>query len=118
MTEAMLKELIAALRQSCFERYTSWPVQALYRCTRCHIRLKDVNAPHEPFCLITKAEKALQVEGQLLQAARWAEFYLKQLVTEDEGSGSFVRGTGTELAGFSLGMDALRKAIRDSMLTG
>lgn len=52
-------------------------------------------------------------QDNILESLIWAEKQLHSLVTEDEGSGSFIRGTGTELAGFHLGMDKLRKAIRE-----
>lgn len=50
----------------------------------------------------------------LLRAAKWAAVQLTRLVTEDEGNGSFIRGTGVELVGFGIGMDALRKAIDEA----
>lgn len=48
-----------------------------------------------------------------LTSLEWAERQLSALVTEDNGSGTFVRSTGTELAGFSVGRDALRTAIQN-----
>lgn len=44
----------------------------------------------------------------------WAERNLGNLVTEDEGNGAFIRGTGVELAGFGAGMTKLRKVLQAS----
>lgn len=50
--------------------------------------------------------------SDVLRALKWAERQLRALVTEDDGSGAFVRGTGTELAGFGQGMKNLRNVIK------
>ena len=47
----------------------------------------------------------------LLDSLTWAERQLRALVTEDDGSGAFIRGTGTELAGFGAGVEKMRAAI-------
>jgi hypothetical protein len=49
---------------------------------------------------------------ELLEALKWAERKFRVLVTEDDGSGVFIRGTGTELAGFGAGVEKMRAAIK------
>ncbi len=47
----------------------------------------------------------------LLNALKWAERQLRALVTEDDGTGVFIRGTGTEVAGFGAGVEMIRSAL-------
>ena len=47
----------------------------------------------------------------LREALEWAEEQLSALVTDDDGDGAFIRGTGTELVGFGAGMKKLRAAL-------
>lgn len=58
---------------------------------------------------------AQPAQERLVKAARWAERQLGSLVADDDGNGAFVRGTGTELAGFGAGIDELRCALRESV---
>lgn len=53
-----------------------------------------------------------EAQAEIVASCEWAERHFKALVTEDEGHGSFIRGTGTELVGFSIGRDKLREVIR------
>ncbi len=48
---------------------------------------------------------------ELVAALKWADRQLNALVTEDDGSGTFIRGTGTELGGFCIGRDAMRSIL-------
>jgi len=50
---------------------------------------------------------------ELIATLKWAERNLIALVTEDDGTGAFIRGTGIELAGFGHGMEQLRATLRD-----
>ncbi len=49
----------------------------------------------------------------VMDVLKWAERKLSALVTDDDGNGAFIRGTGTELAGFGVGMAKLRKLIAE-----
>lgn len=55
---------------------------------------------------------------EMLEALKWAERQLRALVTEDNGYGAFIRGTGVELAGFGLGMEKIRAAIAKAKADG
>jgi len=48
---------------------------------------------------------------ELIETLKWAERNLRALVTEDDGNGAFIRGTGTELAGFGAEMRKLHEVI-------
>lgn len=49
---------------------------------------------------------------ELTRALTWALAQLRMLVTDDEGSGSFIRGRGIELAGFGEKYDEARRLLK------
>ena len=55
--------------------------------------------------------RAVNAHDDLLATLKWAERQLAALVSEDDGNGSFIRGTGTELVGFYAGREQIRAAI-------
>ena len=55
---------------------------------------------------------ATQIREEDAQVLIWAERQLRALVTDDDGNGAFIRGTGVEMAGFGVGMEKLRATIR------
>lgn len=58
-----------------------------------------------------RADAAERERDRLREALTWAERQLQALVTDDDGTGAFIRHTGTELVGFGAGMKNIRCAL-------
>jgi hypothetical protein len=53
-----------------------------------------------------------EIVRDCVEALKWADRQFSALVTEDDGDGVFARGVRGELAGFGIGRDKLRAAIK------
>lgn len=74
--------------------------------------LAALDAEHSNLGCHAQLAASEQAREQLRAALDWARRKLSALVTEDDGNGAFIRGTGTELAGFGAGMDRIKAALR------
>lgn len=63
-------------------------------------------------CRMCELETLRATCATLEASLSWALRQLRALVTEDDGNGAFIRGTGTELAGFGAEYDKAQKALR------
>lgn len=83
------------------------------------LRMYESDGREEPTALPYRANAAFIVRAcnsheELLVALKWAERQLRALVTEDDGAGAFIRGSGMELAGFGAGVCAMQAAIANA----
>lgn len=59
--------------------------------------------------------QVIDLIARLGKARRWINGTISHFVTDDDGSGVFVRGTGTELAGFDQQRTEADSAITDAI---